>query len=116
MTAGLLRDMMQNRFFGARFGGHGAAVFICRKAVRDEAKLLHAVRPMTYEEVLTNTIRGQYGPGMVDGNSLVGYRQEPRVPPTSNTETYAAVKLFIENWRWASVPFYLRSGRPCPSG
>ena len=115
-TAGLLRDMMQNHMFQLlALVAMEPPYSFAAEAVRDEkAKVLHAVRPMTYEEVLTNTIRGQYGPGMVDGNSLVGYRQEPRVPPTSNTETYAAVKLFIENWRWASVPFYLRSGKAMP--
>jgi glucose-6-phosphate 1-dehydrogenase len=115
-TAGLLRDMMQNHMFQLlALVAMEPPYSFASEAVRDEkVKVLHALRPLTYEEVLTNTVRGQYGPGMSDGQLLVGYREEPRVPPTSNTETYAAVKLFIENWRWAGVPFYLRSGKALP--
>ncbi|MBM3224187.1 MAG: glucose-6-phosphate dehydrogenase [Candidatus Tectomicrobia bacterium] len=115
-SAGLMRDMMQNHMFQLlALVAMEPPYSFASEAVRDEkAKVLHAVRPMTYEEVLTNTVRGQYGPGLADGHPLVGYRQEPRVPPNSNTETYAAVKLFIENWRWAGVPFYLRSGKAMP--
>jgi glucose-6-phosphate 1-dehydrogenase len=58
--------------------------------------------------------RGQYGPGTIDGNAVKGYRQEKDVAPDSNTETYAAAKLYVENWRWAGVPFYLRSGKRLP--
>ena len=58
--------------------------------------------------------RGQYGPGTIDGEPVKGYRQEPDVAPDSNTETFAAVKLFVESWRWAGVPFYLRSGKRLP--
>jgi glucose-6-phosphate 1-dehydrogenase len=115
-TSGLLRDMMQNHMFQLlALVAMEPPYSFAAEAVRDEkAKVLHAVKPLTYEEVLTNTVRGQYGPGIADGQTLVGYRQEPRVPPTSNTETYAAVKLFVENWRWAGVPFYLRSGKALP--
>ena len=115
-AAGLLRDMMQNHMFQLlALVAMEPPYSFASEAVRDEkAKVLHAVRPMTYEEVLTNTVRGQYGSGMADGHSLVGYREEPHVPPTSNTETYVAAKLFIENWRWAGVPFYLRSGKAMP--
>ena len=56
-------------------------------------------------------MRGQYGPGIVDGQHVVGYREEDRVNPDSGTETYAALRLEIENWRWAGVPFYLRAGK-----
>jgi glucose-6-phosphate 1-dehydrogenase len=58
-----------------------------------------------------NTVRGQYGPGVVQGQHVIGYRDEERVNPESGTETYAAVRLQIENWRWAGVPFYLRAGK-----
>src|SRR5262249_514240 len=115
-TAGLLRDIMQNHMsqLPALVAMEPPYSFAA-EAVRDEkAKVLHAIRPLSYEEVLTHTVRGQYGPGMADGSPLLGYREELRVPPTSNTETYAAVKLFIENWRWAGVPFYLRSGKALP--
>ena len=81
-------------------------------AVRDEqAKVLHAIQPFQSEEVLTRTVRGQYGAGMVDGKRVPGYRNEPDVPADSRTETFVAMKLAIDNWRWADVPFYLRTGK-----
>jgi glucose-6-phosphate 1-dehydrogenase len=81
-------------------------------AVRDEkVKVLHAIRPMTAAEVLERAVRGQYGAGAAGGHAAVGYRQEPKVRPGSMTETFAAMKLYVENWRWAGVPFYLRSGK-----
>lgn len=115
-TAGVLRDMIQNHMFQllalvAMEPPHSFQ----SEAVRDEkAKVLRAVRPMRHEDVLTQTVRGQYGEGVVDGQRLVAYRSEPDVPPTSHTETYAAIKLSIDNWRWADVPFYLRSGKALP--
>ena len=81
-------------------------------AVRDEqAKILHAIAPIDPEEVLTRTVRGQYGAGTVGGEQSVAYRAEPKVPPNSGTETFVAMKLMIDNWRWADVPFYLRTGK-----
>src|SRR4029453_14740235 len=67
-------------------------------------------------EVLRNTVRGQYGAGELGGKKVVGYRSEPKVSSTSSIETYGALKLFIENWRWAGVPFYLRSGKRLARG
>ena len=115
-NAGLLRDMVQTHMFQLlALVAMEPPYSFAAEAVRDEkAKVLHAVRPLSYEEVLTHTVRGQYGPGMADGEPLVGYRHEPRVAPDSSTETYAAVKLYIDNWRWAGVPFYLRSGKALP--
>jgi glucose-6-phosphate 1-dehydrogenase len=83
------------------------------EAIRNEkAKVLDAVRIMRPEDVLTHTVRGQYGPGhRTDGTHAVGYRQEADVDPASRTETFAALKLFIDNWRWEGVPIYLRSGK-----
>jgi glucose-6-phosphate 1-dehydrogenase len=69
---------------------------------------------MTDEEVLTRTVRGQYGEGMEGNNRVPGYRTEPNVAPESRTETFVAMKLFIDNWRWADVPFYLRTGKRLP--
>jgi glucose-6-phosphate 1-dehydrogenase len=114
--AGVLRDMIQNHMFQLLALVAMEPPFSFESnAVRDEkAKVLHAVRPMTHEEVLTHTVRGQYGEGAIDGRHLLAYRSEPDVSPTSNTETYAAIKLFIDNWRWAEVPFYLRSGKALP--
>ena len=77
-------------------------------------KVLDAVRQMTPEEVLRLTVRGQYSEGVIDGKRVPAYRSEPKVPPSSQTETYAALKLQIENWRWAGVPFYIRSGKRLP--
>jgi glucose-6-phosphate 1-dehydrogenase len=74
-------------------------------------KLLQAIRQTTPEEALANSVRGQYGPGYVGQKQVPGYRQELNVDPDSTVETFAAVKLWIDNWRWAGVPFYLRSGK-----
>ncbi len=113
-TAGVLRDMIQNHMFQM-------LAYVCMEpptsfkpeAIRNEkAKVLDAVRVMRPDEVLANTVRGQYGPGHKgDGRDAVGYRQEANVDPASRTETFAALKLFIDNWRWDGVPVYLRSGK-----
>jgi glucose-6-phosphate 1-dehydrogenase len=66
---------------------------------------------MNLDEAAASTVRGQYGPGRIDGQPVAGYRQEPGVNPNSMTETFAAVRLNVENWRWAGVPFYLRAGK-----
>jgi glucose-6-phosphate 1-dehydrogenase len=76
-----------------------------------QAEVLHAIQPLSPEEVLTSMVRGQYGEGRIDDERVVGYRSEPEVSPTSNTETFVALKLLIDNWRWAGVPFYLRTGK-----
>ncbi len=83
------------------------------EAVRTEAnKVLRAITPITPEDVLTHAVRGQYGAGsMPDGEQVRAYRSSPGVAPESHTETFAAVKLMIDNWRWAGVPFYLRTGK-----
>jgi glucose-6-phosphate 1-dehydrogenase len=112
--AGVLRDMIQNHMLQM-------LAYLCMEpptsfkpeAIRNEkAKVLDAVRIMRPEDVLAHTARGQYGPGRkADGKDRVGYRQEPDVDPQSRTETLAALKLFIDNWRWEGVPVYLRSGK-----
>src|SRR5207253_4527182 len=84
-------------------------------AVRDEkVKVLRAIHPMTPEAVLENTVRGQYGPGTINGQPVPGYREEPGIAPDSLTETYVAIQFSIESWRWAGVPFYLRTGKRLP--
>jgi glucose-6-phosphate 1-dehydrogenase len=84
-------------------------------AVRDEqAKVLRAIQPFSPEEVLTRAVRGQYGEGDINGERASGYRQEMGVPPNSTTETFVAMRLMIDNWRWAGVPFYLRTGKRLP--
>ena len=84
--------------------------------IRDEKfKVLSAIAPPDRTTTCRrSSARGQYGPGTIDGKPVNGYRQEADVAPDSNTETYAAVKLLIDNWRWAGVPFYLRSGKRLP--
>ena len=75
-------------------------------AVRDEqAKVLHAIQPFSSEEVLSKTVRGQYGEGEMNSQRVPGYREELHVAPDSRTETFVAMKLNIDNWRWAGVPF-----------
>jgi glucose-6-phosphate 1-dehydrogenase len=112
---GVLRDMIQNHMFQM-------LAYLCMEppvsfqatAVRNEkAKLLEAVRILKPQEVgRHNAVRGQYAPGKkADGSPAVGYRQEPDVNPQSRTETFAALKLHIDNWRWDGVPIYLRSGK-----
>jgi glucose-6-phosphate 1-dehydrogenase len=85
---------------------------LAAEPVRNEkVKVLEAIRPMTPEEVLRNAVRGQYGAGHTGGGEVRGYRQEPKVRPSSQTETFAALNLQVENWRWAGVPFYVRTGK-----
>ena len=112
--SGVLRDMMQNHMFQMlAYLCMEPPISFAPEAVRNEkSKVLEAVRIMDADAVRANTVRGQYGPGSTaDGKAVPGYREEPSVPPNSNTETFAAVKLFIDNWRWLGVPIYLRSGK-----
>jgi glucose-6-phosphate 1-dehydrogenase len=81
-------------------------------AVRDEqVKVLHAIQCPAVEEAGRRSVRGQYGEGVIEGDSVPAYRREPNVAPDSNVETFVALKLLIDNWRWADVPFYLRTGK-----
>jgi glucose-6-phosphate 1-dehydrogenase len=83
--------------------------------VRDEkVKLLKSIRPLTPDDVAKQVVRGQYFAGSIDGEARPGYRQEPKVKPDSNVETFVALKLFIDNWRWSGIPFYLRTGKNLP--
>ncbi|MEO6847220.1 MAG: glucose-6-phosphate dehydrogenase [Chthoniobacterales bacterium] len=111
--SGVLRDMVQNHMLSVlSLIAMEPPSSISGDSVRNEkVKVLEAIRPMTPEQVLCNTVRGQYGAGRMDGKDVQAYRSEPDVNPQSNTETFAAVKLSVENWRWAGVPFYLRSGK-----
>ena len=111
--AGALRDMVPNHIMQLiSLTSMEPPISFHPDAVRDEqAKILHAIQPWSSEEVLTKTIRGQYGAGIMDGQRVPGYREEEDVPPDSRTETFVAMKLLIDNWRWADVPFYLRTGK-----
>ena len=85
-------------------------------AIRDEqTKVLRAIQPLEHDDVLTSTVRGQYAAGILpDGRRVPDYRDEPKVAADSKTETYVAIKLMIDSWRWAGVPFYLRTGKCLP--
>lgn len=111
--SGVLRDMVQNHMLSVlSLIAMEAPSSITGESVRNEkVKVLEAIRPMTPEDVIANTVRGQYGGGIIDGKEVVSYRDEPNVNPKSNTETFVSMKLKVENWRWADVPFYLRSGK-----
>lgn len=113
---GAMRDMVQNHLFQLlTMMAMEPPVSFDADAVRDEkSKLLRAIQPFTADMVRTQTIRGQYGEGIINEKLVSAYRSEPRVASDSTTETYAALKLTIDNWRWAGVPFYLQTGKRLP--
>jgi len=112
-NAGALRDMIQNHVINLlALVAMEPPVSPNADNIRDEKfKVLSALRPIDPDRVMYDAARGQYAAGMIDGKPVRGYRDEPDVNPKSNIETYAAVKFYIDNWRWAEVPFYLRSGK-----
>ena len=114
--AGALRDMIPNHIFQLiTLTAMEPPVSFEADAVRDEqAKILQAIQPFSPEDVLHKTVRGQYGAGTINNKKVAAYRSEIDVSPTSNTETFAALKLSIDNWRWADVPFYVRTGKRLP--
>ncbi|HLI51746.1 MAG TPA: glucose-6-phosphate dehydrogenase [Thermomicrobiaceae bacterium] len=114
--AGALRDIVQNHIMQLMsVTAMEPPIAFEANAVRDEkVKVLRAIPPVKPDDVSHTTIRGQYGPGWIAGQEVAGYRQEKNVAPNSVTETYVALKLSVENWRWAGVPFYLRSGKRMP--
>ena len=114
--AGALRDMVPNHIFQLiSLTAMEPPISFEANAVRDEqAKVLRAIQPLSPEEVLRRTVRGQYGEGTIDGRRIPAYRAAPKVAPDSPTETFVALKLSIDNWRWADVPFYLRTGKCLP--
>ena len=111
--AGALRDMVPNHIMQLiSLTAMEPPISFQADAVRDEqAKILHAIQPLSAEDVLSRTVRGQYGEGNVMGHHIPAYRHEEDVPSDSKTETFVAMKLAIDNWRWADVPFYLRTGK-----
>jgi glucose-6-phosphate 1-dehydrogenase len=115
--SGALRDMVPNHIFQLiSLTTMEPPISFDADAVRDEqAKALRSLAPMTPEEVLQLTVRGQYGEGAIDGAPVAGYRQEDGVPEDSTTETYVAMKMTLDNWRWAGVPIYLRTGKRLPA-
>ncbi|MBI4470642.1 MAG: glucose-6-phosphate dehydrogenase [Acidobacteria bacterium] len=111
--SGALRDMVPNHLFQLMsLTAMEPPISFEANAVRDEqAKILHAIQPLSPEEVLSRTVRGQYGEGQIGDEYVPAYRTESNVPPDSSTDTYVALKLCIDNWRWAGVPFYIRTGK-----
>src|SRR5437588_5529934 len=114
--AGAIRDMVQNHMLQLlTLVAMEPPIAFDADAVRDEkVKVLHALQPFTGKDVINNTIRAQYGPGWVGGREVHGYTEETGVSPSSTTETYVVLKVFVDNWRWAGVPFYLRTGKHLP--
>ncbi len=114
--AGALRDMIQNHMLQLLcLVAMEPPVSFDADPVRDEkTKVLRAIRPIPPDQVEQWAVRGQYGLGFVDGQRVPGYRTEKGVAPDSATETFVALKLFVDNWRWAGVPFYLRTGKRLP--
>lgn len=114
--SGAIRDMMQNHVLQLlTLVAMEPPIAFDANAVRNEkVKVLHALQPLIGEDVVTNTIRAQYGPGWVNGRQVPGYTEETGVSPTSLTDTYVTMKVFIDDWRWAGVPFYLRTGKHLP--
>ncbi len=112
-TAGALRDMVPNHLFQlVTLTAMEPPISCDADAVRNEqAKVLHAIQPPAPEDVLTRAVRGQYGAGELDDETVPPYRGEPLVAADSNTETFVALKLAIDNWRWADVPFYVMTGK-----
>lgn len=114
--AGALRDMVQNHLLQLLcLVAMEPPVAFHADEVRDKkVDVLRAARPITPDTVNEVAVRGQYGPGFVGSEVVPGYREEPHVDPHSRTETYAALKIEIDNWRWHGVPFYLRTGKRLP--
>ncbi len=115
-TAGALRDMVQNHLLQllCLVAMEPPVAFQADEVRNKKVDVLRAVRPITADRLHEIAVRGQYGPGYLGGEQVPGYRQEPKVAPHSTTETYAALKLEVENWRWHGVPFYLRTGKRLP--
>jgi len=115
-TAGAMRDMVPNHIAQlVSLVGMEPPISFSADAVRDEqVKLLNSIEPLSPEDVLHQAVRGQYGAGDVDGKKVPGYREEEKVPPESPTDTFVALRLMVDNWRWAGVPFYVRTGKRLP--
>lgn len=115
-TAGVIRDMFQNHLLQLlTLTAMEAPVAFNPEAVRDEkVKVLRALRPMIGSDAITHTYRAQYASGSINGKRVPGYKDEANVSGQSITETYLAARVFVDNWRWAGVPFYLRSGKRLP--
>ncbi|WP_161889001.1 glucose-6-phosphate dehydrogenase [Pontibacter russatus] len=111
--AGALRDMVQNHLLQllCLIAMEAPTSFAADEVRNRKVDVLHAMRRFSAEDVRMNAVRGQYGPGWMEGKEVPGYREEDGVDPESNTETFVAINFFIDNWRWQGVPFYVRTGK-----
>jgi len=112
-TAGALRDMIQSHVLQltSLVAVEPPAAFDATAVRNEKLKVLQSIRPFNLEMVAQSVVRGQYAPGKIGDQALPGYREEAGVKPTSKTETFVSAKLLIDNWRWAGVPFYIRTGK-----
>lgn len=112
-SAGALRDMVQSHLLQltSLVSMEAPAKFDATAVRNEKIKVLQSIRPFNPDTVLKSVVRAQYAPGTINGKSVPGYRQEKGVKPNSVTETYVAMKLYVDNWRWSGVPFYLRTGK-----
>ena len=110
---GTLRDMVANHLLQLlAITAMEPPIAFEPDAVREQkVQVFRSIHPMTRDEVARQTVRGQYGPGKIDGRTLPGYREENGVSPNSHTETFVAIEFHVNNWRWAGVPFYVRTGK-----
>ncbi|MGN6371590.1 MAG: glucose-6-phosphate dehydrogenase [Solirubrobacteraceae bacterium] len=111
--AGALRDLIQNHMLQllCHVAMEPPVSFTADEVRNEKVKVLQAIAPVTEEVVGEIAVRAQYGPGHSGGEDVPGYLEEPGIPPESSTETFAALRLEVDNWRWAGVPFYLRTGK-----
>jgi glucose-6-phosphate 1-dehydrogenase len=116
-NSGALRDMLQNHLLQmVGLVAMEPPSYLDSKAIRNETlKVFQSLRPIKEEDVKSVAIRGQYVSSKVKGEQIIGYREEDGVDPNSKTETYAALKFYIDNWRWGGVPFYIRTGKRLPT-
>lgn len=114
--AGALRDMIQNHLLQllSLIAMEAPISFTADEVRNRKTDVLRAIRPLHKEDVQRNCVRGQYGRGWLEGKEVPGYREEKNVSPESSVETFAALKLYIDNWRWQDVPFYMRTGKRMP--
>ena len=113
---GVVRDIIQNHALQllSLVAMEPPTTFDARDFRDEKIRVIEAIRPIAPEDIRLTTVRGQYGPGFEAGESVPGYREEPNVAKNSITPTYGAFRFFVDNWRWADVPFYVRSGKRLP--
>src|SRR6266513_1655871 len=114
--AGALRDMVQNHLLQLLcLIAMEPPIDLSADSIRDEkVKVVRSLRRFAQSEIAANVVRGQYAQGAIDGKSVAGYRKEPKVKSDSQTETFVALRLYVDDWRWADVPIYMRVGKRLP--